>query len=72
MEHVLSTIPIEEYDLDVARSHATLMAATRRSGRPRGAHDLIIAATAAARGRTVVTHEAHGFSDLPGVEVRLI
>jgi tRNA(fMet)-specific endonuclease VapC len=72
VEGVLTTVPIEEYDLDVARSHAGLMVATRRSGRPRGAHNLIIAATAAARERTVVTSDARGFSDLPGVEVRLL
>ena len=72
VEDVLATVTIEEYDLDVARSHAALMVATRRSGRPRGAHDLIIAATAAARGRTVVTSDGRGFSGLPGVEVRLL
>ena len=68
-EHVLSTIPIEEYDLDVARSHATLMAATRRSGRPRGAHDLIIAATARAFDLAIISADASAFEDLPGVTV---
>jgi tRNA(fMet)-specific endonuclease VapC len=54
VEDVLSTIPIEPYDPDVARGHASLLAHTRRRGRPRGAHDLLIAATALAHGRTVV------------------
>ena len=63
-------IPIESYDLDVARVHATLVAATRAEGRTRGAHDLIIAATALARNRSVVTDERAGFDGLPGVEVR--
>jgi tRNA(fMet)-specific endonuclease VapC len=68
---VLSTIPIEPYDLDVARTHASLLAHTRRSGRPRGAHDLLIAATALTHGRTVVSSEPGGFVDLPGLALRL-
>lgn len=70
VESILSTIPLETYDLDVARAHALLLAHTRRSGRPRGAHDLIIAATALARDRTVLTADAAGFEDLPGVSIR--
>jgi tRNA(fMet)-specific endonuclease VapC len=67
---VLSSVTIEDYDLGVARAHALLLAAARRSGRPRGAHDLIIASTARARDRIVVTADASGFDDLPGVVVR--
>lgn len=67
---VLDTIPIEVYDLDVARTHAALLAHTRRTGRPRGAHDLLIAATALARERMVVSTDTSGFDDLPGVAVR--
>jgi tRNA(fMet)-specific endonuclease VapC len=54
----------------VARSHTQLLVAVRAGGRPRGAHDLIIAATARATGRTVVTTDDTGFDDLPGVSVR--
>jgi len=67
---VLNTIPVEEYDLDVARAHAPLLAHTRRTGRPRGAHDLIIAATAIARERIVVSADVTAFHDLPGVAFR--
>jgi tRNA(fMet)-specific endonuclease VapC len=70
VDDLLTTIPVEDYDLDVARTHARLLAHVRRSGTPRGAHDLIIAATAAARGRTVVTVDSAGFDGLPGVAVR--
>ena len=66
----LAVIPVEEYDLDVARAHASLLAHTRRSGGQRDAHDLIIAATAIARSRIVVTAAAPGFEDLPGLEIR--
>lgn len=71
VENVLSTIPIEPYDLDVASTHASLLAHTRRSGRPRGAHDLLIAATALTHGRTVVSADPAGFADLPGLDLRL-
>ena len=67
---LIRTIPIEPYDLDVARAHARLLAHTRRSGRPPGAHDLIIAATALARGRAVVTADASGFAELPGIAIK--
>jgi tRNA(fMet)-specific endonuclease VapC len=67
---VLDTVPIEDYDIQVARAHATLLAHARRTGRPRGAHDLIIAATAAARDRIVVSTDSSAFADLPGVPVR--
>jgi tRNA(fMet)-specific endonuclease VapC len=67
VDEMLSVLPVETYDLDVARAHAALLAHARRSGRPRGAHDLIIAATAVARRRQVVSDDAGGFDDLPGV-----
>lgn len=67
---VLDTVPVEDYDLQVARVHANLLAHVRRTGRPRGAHDLVIAATAAARDRLVVSLDRTAFADLPGVPVR--
>jgi tRNA(fMet)-specific endonuclease VapC len=66
---VLGAIPVEEYDLEVARAHARLLAHVRRTGKPRGAHDLIIAATATATGRTVVSSDAEGFHQAPDVAV---
>ncbi|MFE2595174.1 PIN domain-containing protein [Streptomyces sp. NPDC057617] len=71
IEGVLALVPVEEYTLHVAHAHARLLAHVRREGRPRGAHDLIIAATAAATARTVVTLDAKArFGDLPGVQAR--
>lgn len=67
---ILETISVEVYDLDVARAHGALLAHARRSGRPRGAHDLIIAATARARDREVVSADVDGFADLPEVAIR--
>lgn len=71
VESVLGSIPIEPYDLEVARTNASLLAHTRRSGRPRGAHDLLIAATALTHDRTVVSADPSGFADLPGLTLRL-
>lgn len=66
---VLDAVSVEIYDLEVADVHADLLAHVRRAGDPRGAHDLMIAATAAARRRTVLTLDRGGFADLPGVTV---
>jgi tRNA(fMet)-specific endonuclease VapC len=70
VDSLLATIPVEPYDLPVARIHAELLAHTRTTGRARGAHDLLIAATARTHTRTVVTADTAGFSDLPGVTIR--
>jgi tRNA(fMet)-specific endonuclease VapC len=66
---VLDAVSIEVYDLDVADAHAALLAHVRREGAPRGAHDLIIAATARARERQVVSLDQRGFAELPDVLV---
>ena len=66
----MTSLPVIPYDLSVAHEHAFLLTAVRRVGRPRGAHDLLIAATARATQRAVVTADAPAFDDLPGVEVR--
>ena len=65
---VLETLPVEPYDLAVAQAHGRLLAAVHRSGRKRGAHDLIIAATALATNRVVLTGDRKAqFGELPGV-----
>ena len=64
-------VTVEEYDLDVARAHAAILAEVRRAGRPRGAHDLIVAATALAREREVVSSDRDGFAGIGGVAVRV-
>jgi tRNA(fMet)-specific endonuclease VapC len=64
---IIESLPIIDYDTAVAVVHADLLAAVRRAGRPRGAHDLLVAATARATHRTVVTADVSAFADLPGV-----
>jgi tRNA(fMet)-specific endonuclease VapC len=54
-DDVIESMPIIAYDTSVAVEHSELLVAVRKTGRPRGAHDLMIAATARATNRTVVT-----------------
>lgn len=70
VQDVAASLPVVAYDTSVAAAHAELLAAVRRAGRPRGAHDLLIAATARATNRVVVTADAAAFAGLPGVETR--
>jgi tRNA(fMet)-specific endonuclease VapC len=70
VDDVVATIPVLDYDVEVAEAHAELLLEVRSQGRPRGAHDLIIAATAKAFDRTVISADRTAFRDLPGVEVR--
>ena len=65
---ITSVIDVLDYTPATAAHHGRLLAHVRRSGTPRGAHDLIIAAHAAESERTVVTRDAKArFNDLPGV-----
>jgi len=65
---VTQEIDVLDYTRTTASRHAELLAFTRRVGRPRGAHDLIIAAHALETGRVVLTRDAQArFGDLPGI-----
>lgn len=70
LDDIVENLTIVAYDLEVARAHTQLLVATRAAGRPRGAHDLIIAATALATARIVVTADRNGFDGVPGLTVR--
>lgn len=69
---ILDGVEILPFDLDVARHHAALLAHVRRLGRPRGAHDMQIAATARSADRVLITTEKAAFADLPGVVYRVL
>jgi tRNA(fMet)-specific endonuclease VapC len=63
-----SVVDVLAYTETTAAHHARLIAHVRRSGTPRGTHDLMIAAHAAETGRIVVTRDVKaGFAGLPGV-----
>ncbi|KZM68203.1 MULTISPECIES: PIN domain-containing protein [Nocardia] len=68
LDLLLADIDVLDYTKRTAAYHAQLIAHARRTGTPRGAHDLIIAAHAAETGRTVVSLDAKAkFGQLPGV-----
>lgn len=68
IQDVEETIEVLPYTRSTAAEHAALLDHVRRSGKPRGAHDLIIAAHARQTGRQVVSLDVKArFSDLPGV-----
>lgn len=70
---VLETLPVEPYDLASAEAHGRLLAHVHRSGTRRGAHDLIIAATAIATRRIILTTDQSArFQDLPGVDCIIV
>lgn len=70
VDDITEVVPIVDYDGAVASSHAELLAVVRRQGRPRGAHTLIIAATARATQREIVSADISAYSNLPGIVVR--
>ncbi|MTD55899.1 PIN domain-containing protein [Amycolatopsis pithecellobii] len=73
LSRVLAVVPVEDYTPSVAEHHAVLLAEVARTGTPRGAHDLIIAATARATARVLVTTDAKAkFEELSDVTVRLV
>jgi tRNA(fMet)-specific endonuclease VapC len=65
---ITSAVDVLDYTEATAACHGRLIAHARRTGTPRGAHDLIIAAHAVQTDRTVLTFDAKArFADLPGV-----
>lgn len=65
---ITSAVDVLEYTEATAAYHAKLLAHARRTGTPRGAHDLIVAAHAMQTDRIVLTFDAKArFGDLPGV-----
>ena len=73
VSQILEAFPVVAYDFAVAAVHSSLMAHCHRAGSQRGAHDLIVAATALATGRTVLTTDKGArFGDLPGVEALVV
>jgi tRNA(fMet)-specific endonuclease VapC len=73
VEAILASLPIEEYTLAVARIHARLTVEAMSKGKPRSAYDMMIAATAAATNRILLTTDANAeFGQLPGIRSETI
>ena len=73
VEAILSSLPIESYTVGVARVHARLAVEAMAKGRPRSANDMMVAATAAATSRILLTTDASaGFDQLAGVRAEVL
>jgi tRNA(fMet)-specific endonuclease VapC len=73
VEALLSSLPIETYNLNLARVHAHLAVEAMSKGRPRSAYDMMIAATATATNRILLTTDAKaGFDQLSGVRSEVL
>lgn len=65
---IASAVDVLDYTEATAAHHARLIAHARRMGKPRGAHDLIVAAHALQSDRIILSFDANArFGDLPGV-----
>ena len=73
VEGILSSLPVEDYNIGVARVHARLAVEAMAKGRARSANDMMIAATAAATNRTLLTTDASAdFDQLTGVRAEVL
>ncbi len=69
VEQILGSMTVLDFDSIVARTHAALRAEMLQQGKPIGAHDFLIAATAKHHGLPVLTCNVAEFSQVPGLEV---
>jgi len=72
VEAILAALPIVPFDLACARAHARLGAHLARKGVTIGAHDLVIGASALARGYAVITKDRRSFPKIPELELILL
>jgi tRNA(fMet)-specific endonuclease VapC len=71
VEAILARLPVVEFGLEAARTHAQLWAELVARGQAVGAHDLIIGATAIAMDFQVATANARDFGRIPGLRVQV-
>lgn len=69
VERLLEQLPVLPFDLVTARMHARVWAELAAHGTTIGERDLMIAATAMARGYSVVTRDERSFPKIPGLAV---
>ncbi len=66
-EAFCASVAVLPFDDEAAEVAATVRVTLERRGRPIGPHDLLIAATAVARGATLVTHNRREFARIDGL-----
>ena len=69
MEALLDVIPVAGFGLGEARRHAELWAELLGEGAPIGPHDMLIGATALARGDTLATLNVREFQRIAGLRL---
>lgn len=70
VEGLLAQLPVVPFDLTVARVHASLWADLAKRGAAIGERDLMIGATAIAKGYSIVTRDERSFPKIPGLKVK--
>ena len=68
VENLLATIPVLEFTLPLARTHARMLAALSKNVTA-GAHDAIIAATAVHHGYALLTRNVADFKIFQGLQI---
>lgn len=68
VEHLLASIPVLEFSLPVARTHARMIAALPKN-QTAGAHDALIAATAIHHGFGLLTRNVVDFKIFAGLKL---
>ena len=66
---IVKGLPVLEFDEPAARLFASHTAHLQRRGRPAGDMDVLIAATAMARGHALVTRNTRHFKDIPDLSL---
>ncbi len=69
VEAFLAPLDVVPFGSEEARQYARIRAEAEAAGKPIGPNDLLIAATALARGATLVTHNAREFSRVAGLAI---
>lgn len=72
VEGLLAQLPVIPFDLTVARVHASLWAGLAMRGIGVGERDLMIGATAIAKGHQIVTRDDRSFPKIPGLKVQRV
>ena len=69
VESVFRSIPVFPFDLQVARTHAEILAQMASTGQVIGNFDMIIAATALTHEYELLTENVRDFNRVPGLKV---
>jgi tRNA(fMet)-specific endonuclease VapC len=69
VETVISGVGVLDFTIGSARMHADIYAELAKIGKPIGAHDMIIAATARHNDLSILTENVDEFSRVPGLRV---